>query len=648
MAAPQARFEFVATGDAAVNAQIEQVVNKLVKMKMQAQETGSSAAESMEKARLSTHLLNEELGLQIPRAMQRVMAMVPGLSQALSMAFTVTAAIGFVEIIDKLIEKMPELTDKMMGFGEETKKAFEQLVTANQAIAKAIEDNTKQALADTLLGLSGSALDSAVKKQLEGKLAANLAEQVRLGTKAGALRSATHEEPLADISSGAIIGTTTAGPTDEEQRQADKLEADAQKLRAEFTALQGQIVSTGKHLSHDLGDEGKVALEKLQQEAQKAKEALQKMLGGVDQANRDPVIEQGIATENAGEAAKLAILKDALNKKVITILQYNVRERQIVSEHLSALQQITADGWNKIVNGFNVTTGDGAIPNILFAGIDPFEGLRQKFTETQKLISAGLEEEAAKEKVISDQAKATGEDQYSTEQKLQNIRGKSAVQLQALADKMEEIAHTMGDAGMIAEADKLEAKLQDLRIKTASWGTDLKKAITQDGENLFVGLTTGAEGWAQAFQNAGQSILQELAKIVYQLYIVKLLQSALGGLFGGSGAGSSGNSIGSGLSGVLSGFGGGRASGGPVLPGMSYMVGENGPERLVMGPRGGGHVIPGGAGTSGQTPVQVNIHNYGQPMEQQQSSRFDGRQFIIDVVVSDFQSNGRTRQTFGG
>jgi hypothetical protein len=53
------------------------------------------------------------------------------------------------------------------------------------------------------------------------------------------------------------------------------------------------------------------------------------------------------------------------------------------------------------------------------------------------------------------------------------------------------------------------------------------------------------------------------------------------------------------------GKGGGRAAGGPVWPGGSYTVGENGPERLTMG-RGGGYVTPLG-GRGGGRPPQVII-----------------------------------------
>ncbi|MGH3573605.1 MAG: hypothetical protein ACRDS0_34990 [Pseudonocardiaceae bacterium] len=83
----------------------------------------------------------------------------------------------------------------------------------------------------------------------------------------------------------------------------------------------------------------------------------------------------------------------------------------------------------------------------------------------------------------------------------------------------------------------------------------------------------------------------------------------------GSGSSSSSSSSGGGLGGFFGGlisgiggffsslFGGGRASGGPVFGGQSYLVGENGPEMLHMG--GNGFVAPNGGG--GHTFVNVKI-----------------------------------------
>lgn len=58
-------------------------------------------------------------------------------------------------------------------------------------------------------------------------------------------------------------------------------------------------------------------------------------------------------------------------------------------------------------------------------------------------------------------------------------------------------------------------------------------------------------------------------------------------------------------------FGGGRAGGGPVQPGMAYRVGERGPETLVMGSRGG-YINPNGGGMPDTITLVLQAHEFEQ------------------------------------
>jgi len=53
----------------------------------------------------------------------------------------------------------------------------------------------------------------------------------------------------------------------------------------------------------------------------------------------------------------------------------------------------------------------------------------------------------------------------------------------------------------------------------------------------------------------------------------------------------------------------GQQHGGPVMAGMSYTVGEAGPETLVMGPRAG-YVIPNAGGGGGATAIHIHIGTF--------------------------------------
>jgi len=97
--------------------------------------------------------------------------------------------------------------------------------------------------------------------------------------------------------------------------------------------------------------------------------------------------------------------------------------------------------------------------------------------------------------------------------------------------------------------------------------------------------------------------------------VAAAVSGSTGGISGGGGGGttSSGGGIGGFFSGIFHGitsffsglFGGGRAAGGPVSAGRSYLVGERGPEILSMG--GSGFIHPSGSMGAGHTFVTVKI-----------------------------------------
>jgi uncharacterized protein YoxC len=87
-------------------------------------------------------------------------------------------------------------------------------------------------------------------------------------------------------------------------------------------------------------------------------------------------------------------------------------------------------------------------------------------------------------------------------------------------------------------------------------------------EDVFAGIVTGSKSGKEALADLFASLADQLARNAFQGLNL--------GLFGEGGLGA-----------VLAPFfGGGRASGGPVLAGRSYMVGENGPEIVTMGGNG--------------------------------------------------------------
>lgn len=128
----------------------------------------------------------------------------------------------------------------------------------------------------------------------------------------------------------------------------------------------------------------------------------------------------------------------------------------------------------------------------------------------------------------------------------------------------------------LAELPLTAAKLNEALENVAANGLN---AIS-DG---LLDVITGAESMGKVFKRVANQIIADLLRIQIQRDILGPLANALAGVFAGGGVASLGNR---GVQGLLTSLPG-RAAGGPVLPGRTYVVGEKGPELLQMGGAGG-------------------------------------------------------------
>jgi phage-related minor tail protein len=197
-------------------------------------------------------------------------------------------------------------------------------------------------------------------------------------------------------------------------------------------------------------------------------------------------------------------------------------------------------------------------------------------------------------------------------------------QVRALQERGRQLVQAL-NLDLITDGE-YDAELQKVRDQIAKLQLEASGAfpkISDDGEKAFRRLQGSIERWGDAtadeiadmvktgtfeFGKLVDVILSDLARLTLQQTITRPLFSALAeslkgvSLFGGGGSSSS-----SGASGTPFGFsfGGNKASGGPVLGGNWYNVGENGPERLYM-PRGtSGTIVPNGGGITYQQTVVI-------------------------------------------
>lgn len=137
----------------------------------------------------------------------------------------------------------------------------------------------------------------------------------------------------------------------------------------------------------------------------------------------------------------------------------------------------------------------------------------------------------------------------------------------------------------------------------------------------------------RSFGDVARSVLQSIVSSDgFQNSVLTPLSDMAGSFFGS----------------LFGGSGGARSGGGSVNPGMSYLVGENGPERLVMG-RNSGYVVSanqrGGGGSINNTYIYNNAG--AQVSTQERTNTSGGRDLMvtIDEMVSNVLADPSSRSS---
>lgn len=180
--------------------------------------------------------------------------------------------------------------------------------------------------------------------------------------------------------------------------------------------------------------------------------------------------------------------------------------------------------------------------------------------------------------------------------------------------------------------------------------SSINSSFTSHLEAMATGTESFGKGLKNIFKDITNSILKMLVNLSFQQYVQPKLQSLFGGVVNGLGAlGASRGGVSSFASGgsfgsAFTGNSFGKFASGGIAPAGMTLVGENGPELLQFN---SSHRIYNASqtrkmiGGEGANKVTVNIINQsGQQLDsQQQETKFDGEQMIVDVVVSSLMTN---------
>lgn len=176
--------------------------------------------------------------------------------------------------------------------------------------------------------------------------------------------------------------------------------------------------------------------------------------------------------------------------------------------------------------------------------------------------------------------------------------------------------------------------------------SSINSAWTNNLEAMATGTKSFSKGIKDIFKDMTNAIIKMMIQLTFQQYIMPKLQGLFGGAVSGIGSlgAAKGTSSFAGGGSFSSAFTGNRfAAGGKTNPGL-MLVGENGPELLQSS---GSHRIYTASetrrlmgGTTSNNVVVNIINQSGQELEsKQQNSRFDGENYVIDVVVRAMESN---------
>ena len=180
--------------------------------------------------------------------------------------------------------------------------------------------------------------------------------------------------------------------------------------------------------------------------------------------------------------------------------------------------------------------------------------------------------------------------------------------------------------------------------------SSINSSFTSHLENIATGAESFGKGLKNIFKDITNSIIKMLVNLSFQQYVQPKLQSLFGGVVSGLGAigagrgGVSSFASGGSFSSAFTGNSFGKFASGGIAPAGMTLVGENGPELLQFN---SSHRIYNASqtrkmiGGEGANKVTVNIINQsGQQLDsQQQETKFDGEQMIVDVVVSSLMTN---------
>lgn len=222
---------------------------------------------------------------------------------------------------------------------------------------------------------------------------------------------------------------------------------------------------------------------------------------------------------------------------------------------------------------------------------------------------------------------------------LKELYNEDFLNAQQRAEVWQELANTqkqITENQMYNYRTQWESALDSMKQEGINFG-QLSKDIVGHMQSATASFftTTGnlATRLKATLKNLASSVLSSLAQIAAKMLIFKALGIPFGGSSSSSAESAWGNRM---LSSLSFKIGGNHATGGDVLAGSSYIVGERGPELLTMG-RNDGHVFTSVPNSNAQTaqPIQIVVNNNtGTKMKAESTTTVNHGQMLKTIVLT--------------
>jgi hypothetical protein len=231
------------------------------------------------RTRESAMLLTSELGIAMPRALQRVLAESTLIAPALSAAFNVIAIAGFVQLAGVAATKIEELVQWITKWDETSKSIMDSTKEMNSQTLKMEDHAEKLHEAYRLIGLEGPAKIAEEQKIANEKIIdAQNAVSGLLKQYDNLLKKSKETTTVTRMLGNGEFSETPGQPTAAaEKAKSDMLALDPllQNARTHVKDLQNELPGLGKELSVAFSKEKRQGLDETNQMLQEALNKIQ-------------------------------------------------------------------------------------------------------------------------------------------------------------------------------------------------------------------------------------------------------------------------------------------------------------------------------------------------------------------------------------